>query len=203
MTALRKWLAPTIIALLTALFLLLWESPPGALLPGGLFRDSAQRSAQDEYPSNILIRGQQRQFDESGRLDTIVQAERADYYRAASGTAVSHDHTRFEQPRVTLLQPAGPPWQASAEHGSAAADGSLVELLDRVVLQRDLADGTSTRLETSQLLLKPQQKFAETDKPVTIRSTNAITRATGMRAHLQEERIQLLSEVRGTYEPAR
>src|SRR5690606_41333481 len=56
-------------------------------------------------------------------------------------------------------------------------------------------------LLTSELRIKASQQYAETDKAVKMRAQQGHLDTLGMKAYLGEDRIELLSRVRGTYEP--
>ncbi len=49
--------------------------------------------------------------------------------------------------------------------------------------------------------MEPNRQYAETSKAVKMRSPRGQHEAIGMRADLSKDHIELLSEVRGTYEP--
>ena len=46
----------------------------------------------------------------------------------------------------------------------------------------------------------PDTQYGETDKPVVIRTPSSETKSTGMRAYLEQRRLELLSGVNTVYE---
>ena len=56
-------------------------------------------------------------------------------------------------------------------------------------------------IETEDLRVLPDVEFAETALPVAISTPESLTRGVGMRAYLDENRVQLLSRVKTTIEP--
>ena len=56
-------------------------------------------------------------------------------------------------------------------------------------------------IETHDLRVLPREEYAETELPVSISTPESLTHATGMRAYLDESRVQLLSKVKTTIEP--
>lgn len=113
------------------------------------------------------------------------------------------DTTELLEPRLTVHQRKGPPWQVTAETGWVSADGSLVLLDGPVHIER--AAGPSNRplqIDTRDLRIQPQQDYAETDERVRVRSLKDRIDATGMQAWLRRPaRIKLLANVKGYYAP--
>ena len=56
-------------------------------------------------------------------------------------------------------------------------------------------------ITTSDLRLNTREQFAETSKAVIMRTAKSQINAIGMRADIKRDYIQLLSNVKGTYEP--
>jgi lipopolysaccharide export system protein LptC len=54
-------------------------------------------------------------------------------------------------------------------------------------------------LTTDKITFNETREYAETDRPVTIKSPNDITRSIGMKLDLQHENLKLLSTVTGLY----
>jgi len=114
------------------------------------------------------------------------------------------DTTELTKPHIEIYAEAGPPWYIDAERGWVSADGELVLLLGGVVARQENPDTKRTRiLSSDELRVRPNDEYAETDKPVTLTSGPNIVQAIGMRAYIGEGRLQLLSNARGKYEPAR
>jgi lipopolysaccharide export system protein LptC len=98
--------------------------------------------------------------------------------------------TRLAAPDLTLLHPARPPWQASAETGvlrrpPQGAPEEVVELSGAVRLEQTRPDGDYVRLETSRLELFPRRQYAQTDRDVMIESLAGRTTAAGLEGDLQ------------------
>ncbi|MBR9910535.1 MAG: LPS export ABC transporter periplasmic protein LptC [Gammaproteobacteria bacterium] len=199
----KKWLAPFFLILLTTVFLLLWESPPERFLPDALFGQAQPQTPTASYPTNILVNTRSRRYDSEGQLSSVISASRTRFYQSVAGQPAVAERTEIENPDITLITIGSPPWKATADSGRTTENGQVVELMDNVKLRQTESTDRAVELTTTHLLIKPEQQYAETDKPVTIRSVNDITHATGMRAYLEQDRIQLLSNVRGIYEPNR
>ncbi|MDZ7808820.1 MAG: LPS export ABC transporter periplasmic protein LptC [Arhodomonas sp.] len=92
-------------------------------------------------------------------------------------------------------------WQGRAEQADLTPlpDGTrLLELTGSVVLHRD--PPRPLRLSTEVLRLEPARDYAETDRPVTLESPDSRLEGRGARAWLDEQRVELLANVRGHHD---
>ncbi|GAB4289398.1 MAG: hypothetical protein Kow0096_02300 [Thiohalomonadaceae bacterium] len=107
------------------------------------------------------------------------------------------------EPRMTLYDTADdtPPWQIDAARGLVSGDGREVQLSGGVRLTREEAGGLLV-LTTDAMRLRPKERYAETDAPVTLTNPEGRVDAVGMRAYMKEERLVLLAQVRGNYVPS-
>lgn len=109
--------------------------------------------------------------------------------------------TNLEQPLLTLYESDRGPARATAEKGWLAADQSLLRLDGSVNLWRAQGQGNDgSRLQTRWLLVYPELKQAETEAAVLITAPGQQLRGVGLRADLENERYELLSEVRGRHQ---
>ena len=105
-------------------------------------------------------------------------------------------------PQFTLYERDDGPWQVSAARGWVGGGQKFAVLRDNVLIENPQAGpAQAIRITTSELQVLPDDKYAQTGQPVTLQSQNALTHAVGMRLYLDEERLQLLSQVKGTYAP--
>ncbi len=91
------------------------------------------------------------------------------------------------------------PWQITADRGSVSDDLEAVTLSGNVVAE-SLGE-TRAALATDTLTVEPQRYRARTDARVTISVGERSISATGMLAFLDEDRIELRSNVRGRFLP--
>jgi lipopolysaccharide export system protein LptC len=102
-------------------------------------------------------------------------------------------------PRLTVYRPRGENWRAEAEQGRMEGDGKQVTLRGKVILKQQ--SGTRPmQLSTDLLHLSPDDQYGETDAPVTISSPGGRLSGVGMKVYGQENRLLLLSDVRGRYD---
>jgi len=93
-------------------------------------------------------------------------------------------------------------WQLNAERGWISANSDELRLRGKVIAT-PLGDAeTSPRIETEALDVFPQKELATSDTHVTLSRPGATMRGTGMRAHLDQNRVELLSNVTIRHEPS-
>ena len=117
---------------------------------------------------------------------------------AADSMAFHADRTiELSNPRYVLHRADGQPWHVRSERGRVSADGGSVQLLGKVGIWRN--DGSGIRdvdIRTEHVTVLPESEYGETWEPVTIRTPATTSTGVGMRAYLDEGRIELLSEAR-------
>jgi len=132
-------------------------------------------------------------LDEQGRLRDRLRAPIMFHYP-------HDDSAELTKPHLELYRQDAPPWQIDADKGWVYRRSDSVLLQGNVLIWQDAKDGP-IRIITRDVRVQPSKKYAETDAPVTILRNGARVDAVGMRVYFQESRIQLLSTVRGIYDP--
>lgn len=165
-----------------------WLRPVSAPAPAGDTADATQRF--DYYVRGLAATT----MDEQGRPARTLRSARLLHYP-------DDDHTELTEPRLTVHQAVGPPWQVSADDGWVNGEGTLVLLTGNVRISREAGpDNRPMLLVTEKLRIRPEEDYAETDEPVRVTSLSSWVEATGMQAWLREpQRIKLLSNARGHY----
>jgi lipopolysaccharide export system protein LptC len=105
----------------------------------------------------------------------------------------------LSQPLVYLFDGGQQSWRINAEEGWIQADGDEIELRGRVVLGREFPGQLTIR--TQNLRIYPNEDRAYTDQAVKIDRPGAELNGVGLEAWLDSERIEILSKVKGHYEP--
>lgn len=108
------------------------------------------------------------------------------------------DFTDMDQPNLTVYRGEGEQWLVKADHGRMEGDGEEVQLSGGVTLSQ-LSKQQPIQLHTDTLRLFPERHYAETDSAVDIRAPSGRIRGVGMKVYGEEERLLLLSAIRGTY----
>ena len=102
----------------------------------------------------------------------------------------------LSNPHYVLYRDDGEPWHVRSERGEISADGDVVQLLGNVDIWRNDRSGVrDVHIRTEHLTVLPESEYGETEEPVTIRTPTTTSTGVGMRAYLDETRIELLSQV--------
>lgn len=95
------------------------------------------------------------------------------------------------------------PWDLSADSGRIPAGGKMIELTGNVVAAtrnaENDANSPAATIRTDYLEFDPATDIAATDRNVVIEYAGSTVHATGMRALLREDRLELLGNVTGQY----
>lgn len=111
--------------------------------------------------------------------------------------------TRVKQPVMSVFE-AGQirDWVIRAENGWISANNSLIKLQERVSLTRPVSQGKqSIVITTRNVAVRPNEGYAETSEPARAETPNGVLEGVGLKAYFREEKIRLLSQVRGSYVP--
>ena len=93
------------------------------------------------------------------------------------------------------------PWRIAADQGKLHDSGETLTLWDNVQIWQHGNEGETNRLTTSELTVKPNEKMIMTDVDVKISGPRGEIEAVGMVVDLEQQKIRLLSDVRGFHEP--
>jgi len=133
------------------------------------------------------------QFDDAGKLVNYLQTPLMKH------TPEKNTHW-LKTPHIMAIQQKEAHWDIHSEEATSINNGQQITFEKNVVISKkeDNKQNEST-FKTEEITYYPKEKLAITKKEITyIESGNKI-QATGMKAYLDEKRIQLLSQARGTY----
>lgn len=129
--------------------------------------------------------------------------------RAESQTHFNDDRTEFEKPFIRLFQQGESRWNIVANRGRISADLTEDELESRTIeLTGDVEVfsldefGNRTVMSTEFLEVDPQLETLQTDRPVTLVTSNLQQSSIGMFADLKIDEIVFHRDIRGHYEQA-
>ena len=121
----------------------------------------------------------------------------ADYAEQQDG-----EDTTFQNVRITYSEGAGVPWVLNADIATISQSRERVILKGHVrAVSSEGFGGNETEIRTQYLEFEPDAYRAETDRRVQIRIGPRSLTATGMLALLQENRLELKSNVSGKFVP--
>ncbi len=135
------------------------------------------------------------EMGDNGLLKSKLIADRMTHYS-------DDDTTHLDKPLMFFHNESAPPWVINAETGMLSADGKTLQLNGKVKVERTQGKGARPLLiNTSQVSVKPETHYAETDAWAELISPPNRTTGVGMKLMFaQPVRLQLLSNVKGKYE---
>jgi lipopolysaccharide export system protein LptC len=144
-----------------------------------------------EYFSNDYTKWE---MDETGKLKNKLVAEKVTHY--------DDDTTHSIKPVMYFYNDKTPPWVVKAETGVLSADGKDMFLNGKSVVSRAKAEKSKELIiNTSNLRVKPETSYAETDEWAELLSPPNVTTGTGMKmVFVSPVHLELLANVKGKYE---
>lgn len=185
----KKLLTLSIAVALAALLIAVgyWNVSPGRFL------DNPKASVDAGTIDYYAINAHTVQYLPDGSRQYDMIADKVEHLKASEVTHVT-------RPVMDIYRGTTYPWHVRSERAVVNPDGSQVELIDAVRLNRTDQQNRTTVLTTSRAMVFPQKQYAETDQDVRIEGAGGVTTAKGMKAYLNDSKIHLLSTVRGQYE---
>ena len=119
----------------------------------------------------------------------------------------------LERPSLKMLENQRQSWLIDAGRGWVSPEHAVIRLQDTVSIVRAATGGQQALTITTPALRVcpepyaqwhcPAENYADTDETVRMETSNGVLTGIGMKAYLDEQRVELLSQVRGYYEPAK
>ncbi len=133
-------------------------------------------------------------------LGTDVDGSLLYEIRAESAEQLITDLIEFSNVRVAYSPQSAIPWVVTADSATVREDQQRI-LLRGHVMAVSAGEDEDTEIRTQYLELRPEEFIAETDQRVQIRIGARSLTATGMLASLQDNRLELKSNVSGKFSP--
>jgi lipopolysaccharide export system protein LptC len=136
--------------------------------------------------------------------NTIMDAEGKPYRRLTADRMLhfpDDDSTELSNPYIILFVENLPLWEIRSESGWLSGDGSLLLLNGPATLDRAASPaGEQLNIITSNLRLQPENNYAETDEPITVKTRGSTVKSVGMQAWFSHpSRIKFLTKAKGHY----
>ena len=180
-----------LIAVIGATLLLMWQSEDR-----DLSNPQAEQLRGPSEPDSFVVGSYYRSWDEQGHLEIQLTSPRIEQFEDTN-------HALLEKPVARVFPQGRPqPWIIEADEGSLLQSEGLLNLTHNVVVTRRSEDAEAT-LTTNALTLDDNEGTVYTDQPVTITEPFGVTRATGMKAWIDQRILELNSQVEGQYETFR
>jgi len=159
----------------------------------GTLGDTGRIGAVDFFAQDIALTG----FDQQGRAHYRLFADRMTHFG-------NSDDVDLDKPRLVSLRADQPQVHATALRAHATNNAQTVQLSGDVVLTRDAsADREAMKIQTEELWVVPDDDHFWTDEPVQLQSGASVVNARGMDFDNIARRVELRSEVTGTFPPRR
>lgn len=165
-----------------------------------IFHTDIQQKRQNEdisshpiaFAENVAIT----RIDKNGKLQSQLYSPKMTQY--------PDNTTQFVDPHFIAYGRAEQPWKVTAKHGKAYDGVAKITLWDNVTIQQNAGPSNHPiTITTSAITVYPKQQLAETDQPVTFMQPGITIYSVGIRAYLEEGRVELLSKARGQYDPSK
>lgn len=171
-----------------ALFAHFWTTPPERLL-------DARQQAANEAPKadSFMSASVTRRFDEEGNLTYLLNAERTDFF-------MDTNRYQLQQPKMEMVADDGSRHRARSQLGTVLSGGEEILLEGDVVIWQEQPAEQAYQLQTPTLQLYPDRRFAETDRPVKLLSDESVTDGVGLNAYLNEQRFEILANVKSVHQ---
>lgn len=110
--------------------------------------------------------------------------------------------TELDAPQMIFYNDNDPPWEVRSATAQLSADGKDLYLNGKTTIERAAAPGKRMlKINTSDLRVKLENSYAESDAWSELISLPDVTSGTGMKAKFNKPvHLQLLSKVKGRYE---
>ena len=127
--------------------------------------------------------------DDSGRMHRRLQAE-------SLRREVPGGKSILVRPRLTVFADGTPMWEFTADTGEVSPDGENIYLPGPVKGRRGPA--RPIEIDSSDVRLMVADSYGESQQPSTIRGPAFQARGTGLKIWLDEGRVELTNDARGT-----
>lgn len=136
-----------------------------------------------------------RQFDAEGKLINLLTSPTMQHIQ--NGNVYL-----FAKPHILVHQDEQPPWDIRSHHAKSFEGGKRITFTGNVIVHQKQGSKTqASTMKTEEVTYFPKEKKASTDLLVTYEQPGNIIQSQGMNAYLDEKRVELLHQARGSYVP--
>jgi LPS export ABC transporter protein LptC len=162
---------------------------------------TTEQATVKAFPHTFITDVDVRHYDLTGQLHYQMKTPLIRSFQTQA-RASAEDYSLFQTPVFTLINdPKKPGWMITAQEGRLDSNNEWFSLSQEVVARQSSEKHGEITITTSDLRLNTREQFAETSKAVTMRAAKSQITGVGMRADMERDHIQLLSNVKGNYEP--
>ena len=110
----------------------------------------------------------------------------------------------LQTPHIIIVQKDQPSWEISSKKARSLNGGERIIFSKQVIVHQNPGNKTQeSTVKTEEVTYYPKTKKATTDLFVTFEQPGNIVQSTGMNAYLDEKRVELLHQARGSYAPSK
>ena len=183
---LASWFAIVLVAVVLGTSY--WYARTLRLGPG---QEAGRIGTVDFFAEDIALTG----FDSLGRAHYRLFADRMTHFG-------NSDDIDLDKPRILSLRSDQPQVQATALHAHATNNAQTLQMSGDVVITRQASAGRPPmKMQTEELSAVPDEDHFWTDEPVRLESGASVMNARGMDFDNIARRVELDSEVVGTFPP--
>lgn len=183
---LPKWFTPLTVTVIAGLsiWLLSSEAPKQPRLI------AQDKSVPDAFMEDFTAHN----FDTKGKPRHELHADFMKHYPI-------DDHSIFTSPKLILYRSGSKRWSISAEKGTTTEDVKEIVLHGEVVIYRldKITGKPDLTIKTAEVLIRPDESYLETEKAISMTTGKHSLQSVGIRANLDDGKVELLSRVRGVY----
>lgn len=162
---------------------------------------TAEQAEVKIFPRTFITDVEVRHYDQDGQLHYQMNAPLVRSFQTQAKPS-AEDYSLLQTPVFILVNdPKKPGWFVTSQEGRLDSNNEWFTLTQEVIARQTSEKQGETTITTSDLRLNTREQFAETSKAVTMRAAKSQIAGTGMHADMKRDRIQLLSNVKGTYAP--
>jgi lipopolysaccharide export system protein LptC len=158
--------------------------------------EEGQQSITPAHSADYFSKGYTKfEMNELGKLNKKLIADQVTHYS-------DDDTTHTLNPLMFFYNEKTPPWIIKAQAGVLSADGKDLLLNGKAVISRAKSENSKELIiNTSNLRVKPDTSYAETDEWAELISPPNITTGIGMKmTFVAPIHLELLANVKGKYE---
>lgn len=135
-----------------------------------------------------------RQFNSDGTLANLLTTPIMQHIQ-------NGDVYLLQSPHILVSQEEQPPWDIRSNNAKSFEGGKRITFTGNVVVRQKQGNESLSTLKTEEVTYFPKEKKASTDLLVTYEQPGNIIQSQGMNAYLDEKRVELLHQARGSYAP--
>lgn len=136
-----------------------------------------------------------REFNEQGELQLTIKTQKSYFYK-------DENLIETDKPSIDYINETGEQLKLNAIRGQYETDSGLLFLQEQVSMSRQDNERDIVTFETEDLTIDTLNDFISTPGEVKITQNDNILTSLGLKASLNDRKIELPQRVRGTYDLA-